>query len=49
MICPHCKKEIPNAMEAEPADSGDGNEVEVSIEGSPDSIRQTLEKLLPKK
>ena len=42
MICPHCKKEI------EMPETEDDNEVEVSIEGSPESIRATLETLIPK-
>ena len=49
MKCPTCDQEMPKGMEMPEAEAGDDNEVEVSIEGSPDSIRQTLEKLLPKK
>jgi len=44
MKCPHCKKEI----EMPETETEDDNEVEVSIEGSPESIRATLETLIPK-
>ena len=42
MKCPHCGKEV------EMPETEDDNEVEVSIEGSPESIRATLETLIPK-
>ena len=46
MICPHCKKEI--EMPETETETKDDNEVEGSIEGSPESIRATLETLIPK-
>ena len=49
--CEHCGKETNVILKGEEPDEeqDEGPEVEVSIEGDPDSVRSLLSKLIPEK
>jgi hypothetical protein len=48
MKCPHCGMPIPKGGEYKEPEEKEKPEVEVSIEGDPDSVRSLLKKLIPK-
>jgi len=48
MKCPKCGAEVETAAEDKAEGGKEESEVEISIEGDPGTIREILDKLLPK-